>query len=554
MGFTGTPIFKENKGSNSRTTADMFYSGTLDACIHKYMIKEAIADGNVLRFSVEYMRSLNANKVSIAGFDPEKIDDPDYCKRMNVDMDSLYHDSERISMIADNILATLDAHIKPTGKDVYTALFAVDRIQTLMDYYHAFKAKNDKDYKICAIFTFQPNEDLSEGQDEHSARYLKECMDDYNKMFDTSYDLSTFDAYRKDIAKRMKQKDLPQVDLLIVVDMFLTGFDSKPTNTLFLDKNLIYHSLVQAYSRTNRVDKPTKQFGQIVTYRNIKKAQDEALKLFSGSGNPNDYLLESYEYYVSEYAKQVEAIRAICPTAADCGKLIEEDKQKEFIVIFRQLAKALATMKTFSKFDWDDLDVFMDEEEYTEYKTWYLTFYDEQKEKRKNGMKTALADIDFSIELVRTDKINVVYVLNLLKEINRNDQAEMQKSIDLILREIDRSDNEKLRYKTAIMKDFINLRFFDLDPDEDIIKEYEQYEREVMEENVRSFAEENELEIDFVMNIMNEYFVAEVNVTKERIRQQLANKNLPLLQQTKLINRIMAYVKDMYNIFTAEGV
>ena len=211
-------------------------------------------------------------------------------------------------------------------------------------------------------------------------------------------------------------------------------------------------------------------------------------------------------------------------------------------------------MKTFSKFDWADLDVFMDEEEYTEYKTWYLTFYDEQKEKRKNGMKTALADIDFSIELVRTDKINVVYVLNLLKEINRGDQAEMQKNIDLILREIDRSDNEKLRYKNVVMKDFINLRFFDLDPDEDIIKEYEQYEREVMEENVRSFAEENELEIDFVMNIMNEYFVAEVNVTKERIRQQLADKNLPLLQQTKLINRIMTYVKDMYNIFTAEGV
>lgn len=554
VGFTGTPIFKENKGSNSRTTADMFYSGTLDACIHRYMIKEAIADGNVLRFSVEYMRSLNVNKVGIVGFDSDKIDDPDYCKRMNIDIDSLYHDSERISMIADNILATLDAHIKPTGKDVYTALFAVDKIQTLMEYYHAFKVKNDKDYKICAIFTFQPNEDLSEGQDEHSASYLQECMDDYNKMFGTSYELSTFDAYRKDIAKRLKQKDIPQVDLLIVVDMFLTGFDSKPTNTLFLDKNLIYHSLVQAYSRTNRVDKPTKQFGQIVTYRNIKKAQDEALKLFSGSGNPNDYLLESYEYYVSEYAKQVEAIRAICPMAIDCGNLIEEDKQREFIVIFRQLAKALATMKTFSKFDWADLDVFMDEEEYTEYKTWYLTFYDEQKEKHKRGMKTALADIDFSIELVRTDKINVVYVLNLLKEINRNDEVEMQRSIDLILREIDRSDNEKLRYKTAIMKDFINLRFFDLDPDEDIIKEYEQYEREVMEENIRSFAEENELEVDFVINIMNEYFVAEVNITKERIRQQLTSKNLPLLQQTKLINRIMNYVKEMYKIFTAEGV
>lgn len=554
IGFTGTPIFKENMGANSRTTADMFFSGTLDPCIHRYMIKEAIADGNVLRFSVEYMRSVDAKEVNIPDFDPSKIDDPDYCRQMNIDMDQLYHEPERISMIADNILATLDAHIKPTGKDIYTALFAVDKIQTLMDYYHAFKSKNNKGYKICAIFTFQPNGDLSEGQDEHSARYLQECMDDYNAMFGTAFDLSVFDAYRKDIAKRLKQKDLPQVDLLIVVDMFLTGFDSKPTNTLFLDKNLIYHSLVQAYSRTNRIDKPTKQFGQIVTYRNIKKAQDAALRLFSGSGNPNDYLLESYEYYVAEYRKQAEAVRAICPTAADCGNLIEEDKQKEFIIIFRMLAKSLATMKTFSKFDWADLDIFMDEEEYTEYKSWYLTFYDEQKTKTKAGVKTILADIDFSIELVRTDKINVVYVLNLLKEINRRDKAEMQKSIDLILREIDRSDNEKLRYKSDIMKAFIQLRFFDLDPDEDIIKEYEQYEKEVMEKDVSEFAKNNGLTPETVLSILNEYFVDERSVTKNKIRERLADMKLPLLKQTKLINAIMVFIKDMYNKFTAEGV
>ncbi|MCM1166658.1 MAG: type I restriction endonuclease subunit R [Lachnospiraceae bacterium] len=554
IGFTGTPIFKENKGGNNRTTADMFFSGTLDPCIHRYMIKEAIADGNVLRFSVEYMRSINVSRVNINGVDPAKIDDPDYCKSKNIDIDDLYHAPERIDMVSTNILETLDAHIKPSGKDVYTAIFAVDKIQTLMDYYHAFKVKNDKGYKICAIFTFQPNEDLSEGQDEHSARYLQECMDDYNRMFGTSYDLSTFDAYRKDIAKRLKQKDLPQVDLLIVVDMFLTGFDSKPTNTLFLDKNLIYHSLVQAYSRTNRIDKPTKQFGQIVTYRNIKKAQDEALKLFSGSGNPNDYLLESYEYYVAEYSKQVDAIRVICPTSDDCGNLVNEDEQKEFIIIFRQLAKALATMKTFSKFDWADLDVFMDESEYTEYKSWYLTFYDEQKAKTKAGKTTVLADIDFSIELIRTDKINVVYVLNLLKEVNRNDKEEMQKSIDLILREINRSDNEKMRYKSAIMKAFINLRFFDLDPEEDIIKEYEQYEKEVMENDVNEFSENNGVEPELVLSILNEYFVDEHSITKNKIRERIADKHLPLLLQTKLINAIMMFIKDMYDKFTAEGV
>lgn len=554
IGFTGTPIFDENKGSNGRTTADMFYAGTLDPCIHKYMIKEAIADGNVLRFSVEYMKSISANKVPIEGFDIDKIDDPEYCKRMNVDMDSLYHNPERISMVADDILKNLDRHIKPDGKDVYTAIFAVDKIQTLMDYYHAFKEKNDKGYKIAAIFTYQANEDMDEGQDEHSCEYLRECMDDYNRTFGTEYAPDTFDAYRKDIAKRLKQKDVPQVDLLIVVNMFLTGFDSKATNTLFLDKNMVYQTLVQAYSRTNRVDKVTKQFGQIVTYRNIKKAQDAALKLFSGSGNPNDYLLESYEFYVAEYRKQVEAIRAICPTADDCGSLISEDDQREYILIFRQLSKALSTMKTFSKFDWEDLDLFMDEEEYSEYKSWYLTFYDEQKKKTQTGKKTVLADIDFNIELVRTDKINVVYVLNLLKEINRKDEAEMQRSVDLILREIDRSDNEKMRYKSEIMKSFIKLRFFDLDPEEDIIKEYEQYEREVMEDDVQAFASENDLEPEMILNILNNYFVDEYSVTKDKIRKLLADKGLPLLKQTQLINKIMIFVKDMYDKFTAEGV
>lgn len=554
IGFTGTPIFKDNKGSNSRTTADLFYSGKLDPCIHKYMIKEAIADGNVLRFSVEYMRSISAENIPIQGVDAQKIDDPDYCRSKNINIDDLYHEPKRISMIADNILSTLDSHIKPTGKDVYTALFAVDKIQTLMDYYHAFKEKNDKGYRICAIFTFQPNEDLSEGQDEHSARYLQECIDDYNAMFGTSFDLTTFDAYRKDIAKRMKQKDVPQVDLLIVVDMFLTGFDSKPTNTLFLDKNLIYHSLVQAYSRTNRIYKPTKQFGQIVTYRNIKKAQDAALSLFSGSGNPNDYLLESYEYYVAEYRKQTETIKKICPTGADCGNLIDENEKKEFIIIFRMIARALATMKTFSKFDWTDIELFMDEEEYTEYKSWYLTFYEDIQNEREKGTKTILADIDFNIELVRTDKINVVYVLNLLKEINRKDKVEMQKSIDLILREIDRSDNEKMRYKSGIMKAFINSRFFDLDPDEDIIKEYEQYEKEVMESDVTEFSEKNGVAPEIVLSILNEYFVDENSITKNEIRERIEKMNLPLLQQTKLINAIMAFIKDMYNKFTAEGV
>lgn len=554
IGFTGTPIMKENKAANGLTTADMFAAGKLNPCIHEYRIKEAIADGNVLRFSVEYMRSIKAKKVADNTLDAKKLEDPEYCRIHNINMNELYHDKERIEYVANDILTNLDKHTHPEGKDIYTAIFAVDKIQTLMEYYHYMKENNPENKNIAAIFTYQANEDMDEGQDAHSSEYLQECMDDYNKLFGTSYDLSTFDAYRKDISKRLKQKDIPQVDLLLVVNMFLTGFDSKPTNTLFLDKDLKWHTLVQAYSRTNRVDKVTKQFGQVVTYRNIKKAQDEALKLFSGDGNPNDYLLETYEYYVSEYRKNVDALKAIAPAPDKAGELVNEDEQKEFILAFRLLANNLATLKTFSKFDWKDLEVFMDEEQYMDYKSWYLTFYDEHKKRSQQGTETTLVDVDFQIEFVRTDKINVVYILNLLKDINRKDKAEMEKSIDLILREIERSDNEKLRYKQDIMKQFVKTKFFELDPDADIEIAFEEYEKEVLQKAVEEFAQEHNIDVQLVLELMNEYFVDEKSVDKETIRNKIQPLGLGLIKSTKLINDILFFIRDMYDKFTAEGI
>lgn len=554
IGFTGTPIFKENKSADGRTTADVFTSGKLDSCIHRYMIKEAIADGNVLRFSVEYMRSLNITKVDDPSLDASQLDDPEYCKRHKIDLEDLYHREIRINNIADDVLKNLERHTHPTGKDVYTAIFAVDSIKTLMRYYRYMKEHNPKGYKIAAIFTYRPNEDADEGTDKYSGDELKLCMDDYGRMFGTSFDLDSFDAYRKDIASRMKQKDLPQIDLLLVVDMFLTGFDSKATNTLILDKNLIWHNLVQAYSRTNRVSKVTKQFGQVVTYRNIKKAQDEALKLYSGDGNPNDYLLESYDFYVAEYRKSTEAVRAVAETADDAGHLYSEDEQRQFIYAFRKLAGTLSTLKTFSKFDWADLDLFMDEEEFFNYKSWYLYYYDSLKNQDGAGKVPVLADIDFQIELIRTDKINVVYILNLLKDINRQNKSEMEKSIDLILREIERSDNEKMRYKKDIMKDFVTGRFFDLDPDEDIIEAYAQYEKERMQAFIEEFAQVNEVDVDTVSFILNQYFCDTKQVTKESIRQRVSGMNLGLLKLTRLINNLLDFVKDMYDKFTAEGV
>lgn len=554
IGFTGTPIFKENCTNGERTTADVFSTNTdkLSACIHRYMIKEAIADGNVLRFSVEYMRTINKLRTENDTYDLDKIDDPEYCAANGIDLEELYHHQDRIEMIADDIMQNLSKHTHPSGTDTYTAIFAVDRIPVLMRYYRYMKEHNPNGYKIAAIFTFNPNGENDEGSDKNSIDDLQECMDDYNDMFGTSFGIPSFDLYRKDIAKRMKQKELPQVDLLLVVNMFLTGFDSKPTNTLILDKNLVWHSLLQAYSRTNRVDKLTKQFGQIITYRNIKKAQDDALRLFSGDGDPEDYLLQSYEYYVAKYRELTETLRNVCPTAGEAAYLDNEDDQKVFIIAFRDLSHTLATIKTFSKFDWNDLDMFLDEEEYSDYKSWYLVYWDQRKRDDREGKQTEISDIDFGIELVRTDRINVVYILNLLKDINRDDMVEKQKSIDLILREIERSDNESLRHKKDMLRDFITERFFDLEPGTDIVAAYEEYEHEHMQKDISYFAEKSGVGESVISEVVSSYLCNPKTVTMESVREKLSDMHLGLLKTTKLTSELMNFSQNAYDKYTSE--
>lgn len=562
IGFTGTPIFEANKGADGRTTADVFNAGVLpngekrDACLHRYMIKDAIADGNVLRFSVEYQRTIFARQIAIKGIDPEQLDDPEYCRRHNIDIDNLYHDDERIRKIAEHILEHHEQHVHPQGKDIYTALFAVDSIKTLGHYYDVFKELNatrpeENRYKITAIFSYGANEDMDGKGDEHSAELLSRIMADYNEMFGTSYSIENFDAYRKDISKRMKQKDLPQVDILLVVNMMLTGFDAKPLNTLYLDKNLVWHTLVQAYSRTNRVDKVTKQFGQIITYRNIKQWQDDALRLFSGDGDPNEYLLENYEYYVQKWINQEPIVRKITPTVDSAGQLQSEDEIRMFIIAFRTMVGILATLKTFSKFDWADLAVVMDEEEYEGYKSWYLYYKDMGGE--PNPPVPVPIDIDFDIELVRTDRINVVYILNLLKSVQKNKQNEDREAdLDLILREIERSDNESLRAKKELMAEFVRMRFYDLSDDADIMAAFEEFMKEHQKAEIEEFACSHDIDYTVLNDIMTDY-IFNGSVSDETIRKRLMDYHLGLLKITKLTKEIKSFVSQTYKKYKAEG-
>ena len=558
IGFTGTPIFEKNKGADGRTTADVFHAGEkLDACLHRYMIKDAIADGNVLRFSVEYQRTISAKNVAAKGIDPEQLDDPEYCKRHNIDMISLYHDEERITRVAKHIMEHHEQHVHPQGKDTYTALFAVDSIPTIGKYYDAFQKLNEtvpaeKRLKIAAIFSYQANEDMDDGADEHSQELLERCIQDYNAMYGTAFGIDTFDPYRKDIAKRLKQKVLPQVDILIVVNMFLTGFDAKPLNTLYLDKNLVWHSLVQAYSRTNRIDKVTKQFGQIVTYRNIKKWQDEALTLFSGDGDPNEYLLEDYAYYLNQWMNQNVILRKITPDVEAAGQLQSEDEIRMFIMAFRALAKTLATLKTFSKFDWADLGAVMDENEYEGFKSWYLYYKDQTV--NPNPKVPVPVDVDFDIELVRTDRINVVYILNLLKnaKTHTKTEEEKQQDVDLILREIERSDNEFLRLKKEVMRQFILTRFYDLPENADVMEAFNQFEKEQMQADMEEFAFDNQIDFKIVSDLVSAYTFSG-NVSEDNIRERLMAYPLGLLKMTKLTKNVKRFIQDTYKKYKAEG-
>lgn len=558
IGFTGTPIFEKNKGADDRTTADVFYAGEkLEACLHKYLIKDAIADGNVLRFSVEYRRTIFARNMALKGLDSKQLDDPEYCKRHNIDMKPLYHDEERIAKIARHIFEHHEQHVHPQGRDVYTALFAVDSIPVLGKYYDEFKKLNDevpenKKLKIAAIFSYQANEDMDEGADEHSQELLDRCMQDYKKLFGKSYTLETFDAYRKDIARRLKQKDLPQVDILLVVNMFLTGFDAKPLNTLYLDKNMIWHTLMQAYSRTNRVDKTTKQFGQIITYRNIKQWQDDALTLFSGDGDPNEYLLESYDYYTNQWMNQEEILRRITPDVTAAGHLQSEDEIRMFIIAFRSMAKTLATLKTFSKFDWDDLAVVLNEEEYEAYKSWYLYYRDQSV--NPNPKVPVPIDVDFDIELVRTDRINVVYILNLLKKAKKGNKTEEEKQydVDLILREMERSDNESMRMKKETMEQFIRTRFYDLPEDADVMEAFVQFEKECLQADLETFALENQIEVSIMTDLFSSYAFGG-NISEDIIRKKLAGYKLGLLKMTRLTKSIKQFIEYTYKKYKAEG-
>lgn len=518
FGFTGTPRFEENKSQDGRSTADIF-----DKCLHTYLIKDAIKDGNVLGFSVDYIKTLSFN-----------ADENDNEMVEGIDTDEVFMADDRIAMIAQHII---DHHNAKTRDRKYNAIFAVSSIPMLIKYYETFK-QTKHDLKIGAIFTYGANEDLDH-KDEHSRDTLDRYMEDYNKMFNTNFSTHNFDGYFRDICKRIKNTD---IDIVIVVNMLLTGFDAKRLNTLYVDKNLKHHDLIQAFSRTNRVETDTKPHGNIICYRTSKQTVDEAVKLFSQTDKVDTVVMAPYEVYLEKYIKAVDNLLFIAPNIESIQDLEQEGNEenlKKFILAFREVAKILVSLKTFTEFDMNNEFIPMDSQMFEDYKSKYYEIY--RKLITSKEKSSILSDISFSLELIQTDKINVSYILNLIRNVDLTNEEQKQKDIMDIESKLTNVTDDELFLKLDLIKRFLANVLPVLKPEDSIDDALNNHMNKERQQEIENFAKDNEINLEVLQAVIDEFEYSGI-FPNELIGKSI---NAPFLKKISLIENVKVFIKNL---------
>ena len=526
FGFTGTPRFEENSSQDGRATADIF-----EKCLHTYLIKDAIRDGNVLGFSVEY--------ISTFAKDLYEMDDTYVA---NIDENELWMADDRLKLVAQHMI---DNHHKKTRNQMYTSIFTVQSIPMAIKYYKIFKQLKEEgkhDLNVSTIFTYGANEDSKQQTDnKHTKDELAEIMKDYNATFDKNYSLDSFDGFFNDISKRVKQ-GIPdeRLDILIVVDMFLTGFDSKKLNTLYVDRNLKYHGLIQAYSRTNRVEKETKPYGNIVCYRNLKDNTDRAIELFSQTNDTDTVLSPSFEVILAQFKSELEALFKLAPTPDSVDDLEREEDKYQFVMIYRALASIMQRLKTFDEFYFTTDVVGIDEQTYEDYKSKYLNIYDQVKTTNNTEKTSVLEDIDFKIEVLRNDLINVQYILDLLNNIDLTDKKQTERVRNQIKQLLDKADDDKLRLKAELIREFLDKVIPQLDEDAVVEDAYFNFEEKVKEKEIQDFADSKEYPVELLKEVINEYeFSGQLDNTV--VEQGIKGG---LLVRTQKIENVKSFVQE----------
>lgn len=534
FGFTGTPIFEKNAGTNEfgkRTTSMLF-----DKILHKYVITDAIRDENVLKFSIEYISTFK-KKDHILDIDVEAIDEAEV---MNA--------PERLNNITDYIITN---HNRKTHSKEFTSIFAVSSIDTLIEYYKLFHQKKEDgnhNLRLATIFSYQANEDdkdavgsfiddeflmaaepQAEYGNQHSRDYLEDFIGHYNKQFSTNFttkDSKSFYNYYNDVAKRVKHK---QIDVLLVVNMFLTGFDSKSLNTLYVDKNLKYHGLIQAYSRTNRILNELKSQGNIVCFRNLKGATDEAISLFSNINAKDEIIMQPYEEYVAKFNQAFIALLQIAPTVNSVNDLPSEEDELEFIKAFRELMRLKNVLATFTEFDFVDLS--MDEQNFEDYKSKYLDLYDKAKSAHLKEKVSILQDVDFELELIHRDEINVTYILKLLAKLKDADAEEQDKQKKAILELL--AGDAQMRSKRELIERFIQENLPNIEDSDNVPDEFANYWSIERMAAIENLSKEENLNSEKLQEVIGNYLFTEKAPLRDEIIGMLNEK--PSLKERKTI-------------------
>ena len=557
FGFTGTPIFVEN-AVDGHTTKEIFGN-----CLHKYLIKDAIADENVLGFLVEYYHG-------------------------NEDVDNA--DQGRMTEIAKFILNNFN---KSTFDGEFDALFAVQSVPMLIRYYKIFKSLNPK-IRIGAVFTYAANSSQDDEQtgmntggfaseSTGEADELQAIMDDYNNMYGTSFTTENFRAYYDDINLRMKKKkaDMKPLDLCLVVGMFLTGFDSKKLNTLYVDKNMEYHGLLQAFSRTNRVLNEKKRFGKVVCFRDLKSKVDESIKLFSNSNNLEDIVRPPFDDVKKNYQELTKDFLEHYPEPHFVDYLQSENDKKQFILAFRDIIKKHAEIQVYDEFEEDALDLGMTEQQFMDFRSKYLDIYDSFAVQNKEqpttyqvpednpGMvgepdpqqevATGMGDIDFCLELLHSDIINIAYILELIADLNpySEDYSERRKHIiDTMIKDAE------LRSKAKLIDGFIQKNVDDdrdnfmarkqkADGTSDLEERLNNYIVTERNNAINTLAKEEELDTDVLNHYLSEYDYLQKE-QPEIIQEALKSKHLGLIKRRKVLTRILDKLRSIIRTFSWE--
>ena len=551
FGFTGTPIFVEN-AVDGHTTKEIFGN-----CLHKYLIKDAIADENVLGFLVEYYHG-------------------------NADVDNA--NQNRMTEIAKFILNNFN---KSTFDGEFDALFAVQSVSTLIRYYKIFKGLNPK-IRIGAVFTYASNssqDDALTGMNTGSyvsestgeADELQAIMDDYNDMFGTSFTTENFRAYYDDINLRMKKKktDMKPLDLCLVVGMFLTGFDSKKLNTLYVDKNMDYHGLLQAFSRTNRVLNEKKRFGKIVCFRDLKSNVDASIKLFSNSNNLEDIVRPPFNEVKKNYQELTTNFLEQYPTPSSIDLLQSEKDKKQFILAFRDVIKKHAEIQVYDEFEEDAADLGMTEQQFMDFRSKYLDIYDtfaggckpseenqtpdEDTESTETSTESGIDDIDFCLELLHSDIINVTYILELIADLNPYSADYKEKRtyiIDTMIKDAE------LRNKAKLIDGFIQQNVDDdrdnfmarkqkFDGTSDLEERLNNYITTERNNAVDKLAKEEGLDVTVLNHYLSEYDYLQKE-QPEIIQEALKDKHLGLIKRRKVLTRILDKLRSIIRTFSWE--